>query len=66
MKKAREFHSCDTFEYQSDIYIIVVGGFRRIPYEELKTTEILNIKDTNWFNGKKTNFNLIGFSNIFS
>ena len=53
MKKAREFHSCDTFEYQSEIYIVVVGGFGGLASTDIKTTEILNTKDTNWFYGKR-------------
>ena len=46
MKKAIRFHSCATFEYQSDTYIITVGGL------STKTTQILNTKHTEWFYGK--------------
>ena len=46
LKKAIRFHSCATFEYQSDTYIITVGGL------STKTTQILNTKHTEWFYGK--------------
>ena len=49
LKKARRFHSCGTFEYQSEIYIIVVGGY--VVGGDTKTTELLNTKDTYWFYG---------------
>ena len=53
---ARRIHSCGTFEYQSEVYVIVLGGCR-CPYT--KTVEILNTKDTNWFYGNV--FNILLF-----
>ena len=48
LKIARRIHSCGTFEYQNEVYVIVLGGCK---CPNTDTVEILNVKDTNWFYG---------------
>ena len=50
--KHRRMHACGTFEYQSEVYMVAVGGCCWELNEVSNTMEILNIKDTKWFAGK--------------